>query len=160
MKRLTITLIVVCLAGIVVCLHPPALWGNVQLQTEAVFFCFYAMPLLALVLTLLAWRAGVRAIASGGESKAVRARTWPAMLFLAGAVAMALGLFLWLRVGLLFGPIAIPRMLEIGATASVAALVASTWAPSSFRFPALCAAAAWAGFFGRVLYIFAHMGRP
>jgi len=111
---------------------------------------FYSIWLVPFVLTLMAWRAGLRAIASAGVSKSsIRARTCPAMLFLIGPVAVVI-IHIWLRVGQvdqLTATKAFVWIVAIGAMSSVAALVTSTWAPRGFRLLALCAAAAWVGCF-------------
>jgi hypothetical protein len=117
----------------------------------------YAIWLLLLVpgvLTVLAWRAGLLAIATADNSKAaVRARIWPAMFFLAGPVAAVLA-FVWLRLG----PVdtatratGFAWLLFAGAISSVAALVTSIWSPGSFRPLALFAAVAWTACFGLAL---------
>ena len=111
----------------------------------------YSVWLIPFVLTLLAWRAGLHAIVSAGVSKSnVRARTWPAMLFLAGPTA-AVMIHIWLRVGHVDSVPAFVWNVAIGAMSSVAALVASTWAPRGFRPLALCASAGWVACFAYVV---------
>lgn len=121
---------------------------------------FYSIWLVPFALTLLAWRAGLRAIAIAGVSKSsVQARTWPAMVFLAGPVAVEI-IYISLRVGHVDQLTAINTFVwmgAIGAMSSVAALVTSTWAPRGFRPPALCAAAGWAACFALVFYMIAAL---
>src|SRR5215471_7975062 len=97
---------------------------------------FYSIWLVPFVLTLLAWRAGLHAIAIAGVSKSsVRARTWPNMLFLAGPLAVVI-IHIWLRVGhvdQLTATNTFVWIVVIGAMSSVAALVTSAWAPRGFR---------------------------
>jgi len=122
---------------------------------------FYSIWLIPFVLTLLAWRAGLRVIASAGVSKSsVRARTWPAMLFLAGPVAVLI-IHIWLRVGYVDQITAtniFVWIVAIGAMSSVAALITSTWSPRGFRRLALCAAAGWAACFGFVIRMISSLG--
>lgn len=122
---------------------------------------FYSIWLVPFVLTLLAWRAGLRAIAIAGVSKSsVRARTWPAMLFLAGPVAVAI-IYIWLRVGHVEQLTVANTFLwivAIGVMSSVGALVTSTWAPRGFRLLALSAAAGWAACFAWVIRMIAGLG--
>jgi hypothetical protein len=116
--------------------------------------------LLPLVLTLLAWLAGLHVIATGTGSKARRwARTWPAMLFLAVPLVMMLG-NVWQRYVSHHAFPASFMMWYIAAASSVGALVASTWAPRRFRVLALCAAAGWVGWFASCFYLFSRMARP
>jgi hypothetical protein len=110
--------------------------------------------LVPLVLTVLAWIKGLRAIAVVSESTAgVRARTLPPMLFLVGPVVILLSF-----VGMLIAHVA-PLMTApwqlvlIGAVSSVAALVTSAWSPRGFRALALFAAAAWVACFGLALAV-------
>ena len=90
---------------------------------------FYSIWLVPFALMLLAWRAGLHAIAIAGVSKStVRARTWPAMLFLAGPVAVVM-IHIWLRAGRvdqLTATNTFVWIVAIGAMSSVAALVTST----------------------------------
>ena len=122
---------------------------------------FYSIWLVPFALTLLAWRAGLRAIGIAGVSKArVRARTWPAMLFLAAPVAVVV-IYIWLRVGHVDQLTATNTFVWIaamGAISSVAALATSTWAPRGFRPLALCAAAGWAACFALVFRMIAALG--
>jgi hypothetical protein len=121
---------------------------------------FYSVWLVPFALALLAWRAGLRAIAIAGVSKAsVRARTWPAMLFLAAPVAVVI-VYIWLRAGhvdQLTATNTFVRIAVMGAMSSVAALAASTWAPRGFRPLAFCAAAGWAACFALVFRMIAAL---
>src|SRR5215472_5140367 len=122
---------------------------------------FYSIWLIPFALTLLAWRAGLHAIASAGVSKSsVRARTWPAMLFLAGPVAVLI-IHIWLRVGYVDQITATNIsvwIVAIGAMSSVAALITSTWSPRGFRPLAFWAASGWAACFGFVIRMISSLG--
>jgi len=105
------------------------------------FPIWLSLLLVPLVLTLLAWKQGLRALATTESKDGIRARTLVPMLFLAGSVAV-LGL-VGLQVAHVASPTTSGRMIFIGATSSVAALITSTWSPRGFRPPAIFAAAAW-----------------
>jgi len=90
------------------------------------------LPLVPLVLTLLAWREGLRALATAESKDGLRSRTLLPMLFLAGPVAMLLGL-VGLQAGHFASLTAPGRMMIIGSAAAVAALITSTRSPRGFR---------------------------
>ena len=110
------------------------------------------IPLLALVLTALAWRSGLRSIAlakqSGGD---VRARVLPAMILLVIPVVMLLGLC-GLRIARMQPSALAIEIFMIAGVSSIAALAASTWAVPGFRALAFFAAAAWSICFGLLLW--------
>src|SRR5262249_52773201 len=114
----------------------------------------YSMWLPPIVLTILAWRAGVQTIAAAANLKArTRARTWPAMLFLAVPVIVVV-VFVCLRLGranAVFAAHVFGWMLAIGTAFSVVAFVASIWSSPGFRPLGLCAAAVWLLCFGLVV---------
>jgi len=99
------------------------------------------LPLVPLMLTLLAWREGLRALASTESKDGIRSRTLLPMLLLAAPVAMLLGLVG--RVANVASQTAPGRMIFIGAASSVVALITSTWSQRGFRPLAIFAAAAW-----------------
>lgn len=88
---------------------------------------FYSIWLVPFALTLLAWRAGLRAIAIAGVSKSsAQARTWPAMVFLAGPVAVEI-IYISLRVGHVDQLTAINTFVWIGAIGAMSSVAA--WSP-------------------------------
>ncbi len=105
--------------------------------------------LVPLVLTVLAWIKGLKALAVVNESTAgLRARTWAPMLFLLVPFTLLLCF-----VGLRMVPLTAPGLVFFGAASSVAALVTSVRSPSGFRPLALFAAAAWVACFGLALMV-------
>jgi len=108
-----------------------------------------------MVLTMLAWREGIRANRRPESGRHVRVRTWPAMLFLAGTVLMVFGLVALriAKVQSLTSPIWYVSMLFIGGASSIAALVSSTRGTPGFRLIAFFAALSWLACFGLVLFM-------
>ena len=109
-----------------------------------------------LVLTVLAWREGLRILANATRDSTahVRIRTWPAMIFLLGTVVMVAGLFIvrFRRPSLTPPSLTLGAwMFCVGALSSIAALVSSLWAMPRFRPLAFFAALGWTSCFGLVL---------
>jgi hypothetical protein len=116
------------------------------------------LPLVPLVLTLLAWREGLRALATAESKDGLRSRTLLPMLFLAAPVAMLLG-SVGLQAGHFASLTAPGRMMIIGSAAAVAALITATRSPRGFRPLAIFAAAAWVLCYGLpLLAMFALAG--
>lgn len=124
----------------------------------------FAVPVLLVlltlwVLTLLAWIEGLRAIRAATEPKTeLWERILPPMLLLIAPILMLFGLF-FLRLGHLISPALPGRMVIIGATSALAALITSFRAPRGFRGLAIAASMAWLVCFGlALLAVFALRG--
>ena len=119
-------------------------------------FSLLLFLLVPLVLTALAWREGLHALAANADSTShIRLRTWPTMFFLLGTVVIVLGLFIehFTRTDLT-SPKSLTAMVWMfcaGGLSSLAALVSSTWAMPQLRPLAFFAALAWTGCFAVVL---------
>jgi hypothetical protein len=113
------------------------------------------------LLTLVAWRAGLRTIGATSDSEAgVPARTWPVLLLLACPaieLSVAWGLSALRDIGHVRGAFLPPAvtsvMIIIAPASAVAALIISGWAPRRLRPLAFSAAIAWVAAFGLVLYV-------